>query len=165
MSPASSLRLVLVVCLSVGCLIGARAAGQFREIFDGTSLKGWQGDSRLWSVQNGTIVGQTSDDDPIDKNSFLVWRQGEVDDFELKFDYKITGGNSGVQYRAFQKPKEWGPFVMGGPQADFEAGKRHSGGLYGERSRGILAKRGEKVLVGPDHKPTVVGSVGDAVEL
>lgn len=159
------LRSLALVLLSAACIFGAPAAGQFREIFDGTSLKGWEGDTRLWSVQDGTIVGQTSDADPIDKNSFLVWRQGEVDDFELTFDYKITGGNSGVQYRAFQKPKEWGPFVMGGPQADFEAGVRHTGGLYSERARLILAKRGEKVVVGADHKPTVIGSVGDAVEL
>lgn len=161
----SLIRSFVLICLSTTCLLSAPAANRFREIFDGTSLKGWQGDPRLWSVQDGAIVGQTSDADPIDKNSFLIWRQGVVDDFELKFDYKINAGNSGVQYRAFEKPKEWGPFVMGGLQADFEAGEQHTGGLYSERSRRILAKRGQKTEIGADHKPVVVGTLGDPVAL
>ena len=161
----SCLRPLALFCLAATCLPGAPAAKQFRAIFDGASLKGWEGDPRLWSVRNGAIVGQTSDADPIDKNSFLIWRQGVVDDFELKFDYRITGGNSGVQYRAFEKPQEWGAFVMGGLQADFEAGERHTGGLYGERSRKILARRGQKTEIGADHKPTVTGKLGDPAAL
>ncbi len=34
-------------------------------------------------------------------------------------------------------------WVIGGYQADFEAGDTYSGILYGERYRGILALRGE----------------------
>ena len=152
----------LVCCIALGA---AQPAARFVSIFDGVSLKGWDGDSKLWSVEDGAIVGRTSADDPIPANSFLVWRQGDLDDFELRFEYKIDGGNSGVQYRAFQRPREWGRHVMGGLQADFEAGERHTGGLYGERSRQILARRGQKVEIGADGKPQVVGSVGDPVEL
>ena len=158
-------RLLVFACLVAPLLFGASAANEFRDIFDGVSLKGWEGDPRLWSVENGAIVGRTSDADPIDRNSFLIWRQGVVDDFELRFEYRITGGNSGVQYRAFEKPKEWGPFVMGGLQADFEAGERHTGGLYGERSRKILARRGQKTAIGADGKPTVTGKLGDPAAL
>ena len=139
--------------------------GRFVPLFDGVSLKGWEGDSKLWSVEDGAIVGRTSAEDPIPANSFLIWRQGVLDNFELRFEYLIEGGNSGLQYRAFERPKEWGPFILGGLQADFEAGKQHSGGLYGERSRRILARRGEKVRIGADGKPTVVGSLGDPAEL
>lgn len=157
---------VLVAALAiVPMLASAPPAGRFVPLFDGVSLKGWEGDPKLWGVEDGAIVGRTSADDPIPHNSFLIWRQGEVDNFELKFDYKIDGGNSGVQYRGFERPKEWGPYVLGGLQADFEAGERHTGGLYGERSRRILARRGQKVEIGTDGKPQVTGSVGDPVEL
>lgn len=159
-----AISLVLLAC-SAATLPAARPAGRFVPIFDGVSLKGWEGDPKLWRVEDGQIVGQTRADDPIPANSFLIWRQGEVDDFELKFEYWIDAGNSGVQYRSFEKPREWGAHILGGLQADFEAGERHTGGLYGERSRRILARRGEKVRVGADGKPAVTGSVGDPVEL
>ena len=162
--PMATRTLVAALACSL-TLSAAEPAERFVPIFDGVSLKGWEGDPRLWSVEDGAIVGQTSADEPIPANSFLVWREGVLDDFELRFEYWIDGGNSGVQYRAFQKPTEWGPFVMGGLQADFEAGERHTGGLYGERSRRILARRGQKVEIGTDGKPTLTGSLGDPAEL
>ncbi len=153
---------LLALPLALAAVVeAAPPAGRSVAIFDGVTLKGWEGDPKLWRVEDGAIVGQTNADDPLPHNSFLVWRQGVVDNFELKFEYMIEGGNSGVQYRGFEKPQEWGPFVLGGLQADFEAGEQHTGGLYGERSRGILGRRGQKVEVGPDGRPTVVGSVGD----
>ena len=156
--------LVAILTGSLG-LSAAESAGRFVPIFDGLSLKGWDGNPKLWSVEDGAIVGRTSEEDPIPANSFLIWREGVLDDFELRFEFLIQGGNSGVQYRSFEKPREWGPHILGGLQADFEAGERHTGGLYGERSRRILARRGEKTEVGTDGKPTVTGSVGDPAEL
>ena len=158
-------KLALAALAAAAALSGAPPAGKFVPIFDGVSLKGWEGNPKLWTVEDGAIVGRTNEDDPIPANSFLVWRQGVVDNFELKFEYRIDGGNSGVQYRGFEKPREWGPHILGGLQADFEAGERHTGGLYGERSRKILARRGQKVRVGAGGKPEVVGSVGDPARL
>ncbi len=158
-------KLALAALAIATSLPAASPAGKFVPIFDGVSLKGWEGNPKLWSVEDGAIVGRTSAEDPIPHNSFLVWRQGTVDNFELKFEYMIDAGNSGVQYRGFEKPREWGPNILGGLQADFEAGEQHTGGLYGERSRRILARRGQKVEIGADGRPTAVGSVGDPVEL
>ena len=61
---------------------------------------------------------------------------------------------------------------MGGYQGDFENGKTYSGILYEERGRGILAERGQRVVVkadpaNPDKtKIDVVGSLGgsDAIQ-
>lgn len=163
--PYARIKLILVALAAAAALAAANPAGRFVPIFDGVSLKGWDGNPKLWSVEDGVIVGRTSADDPIAANSFLVWRQGALDNFELKIEYMIEGGNSGLQYRAFEKPREWGPHILGGLQADFEAGTQHTGGLYGERSRRILARRGQKVQIGSDGKPKVVGSVGDPVDL
>jgi hypothetical protein len=59
-------------------------------------------------------------------------------------------------------------WVIGGYQADFEAGDTYSGILYGERYRGILALRGESTeLVRKDgnFEKKVTGSVGDTNEI
>ncbi len=137
----------------------------FKPIFDGQSLDGWDGDPRFWRVEDGTITGQTTPDNPTEHNTFLIWRESKVDDFVLRFEYRLIGGNSGLQYRSFERPEQWGRWVIGGYQADFEAGDRYSGILYGERFRGILADRGQKTVIGPDHKPKVVEQFADSAQL
>ncbi len=148
--------------------MSARAADDdgWQTIFDGKTLDGWDGNPDFWSVQDGTITGQTTADKPTKGNTFLIWRKGETTDFELTLEYKIVGGNSGIQYRSFEVPNE--KWVIGGYQGDFEAGDTYSGILYGERFRGILCNRGQKtVLKKTDGKfaVEVVGSVGDTKEI
>ncbi|NDD37635.1 MAG: DUF1080 domain-containing protein, partial [Verrucomicrobia bacterium] len=73
-----------------------------------------------------------------------------------RFAYRFTSdwGNSGVQYRS----KDFGNFVVGGYQADFEVGATYSGILYEEKmTRGIMAQRGEKVVWNKEGKKEVVG--------
>lgn len=120
----------------------------FKPLFNGTSLEGWDGNPKFWSVEDGTITGQTTKDNPTKGNTFLIWRQGTVDDFVLRLQYKIVGGNSGIQYRS----KEIEPWVVGGYQGDFEAGDTYSGINYEERGRGILAQRGQKVTIDAEGK-------------
>jgi hypothetical protein len=136
----------------------------FVSIFDGKDLKasGWSGIDKFWSVEDGAITGQTTVSNPTRGNTFCIWRQGEVDDFELKLQYKIVGGNSGIQYRS----QEERTYVIAGYQADFEAGTTWSGTNYHERGRGVLAKRSERTIVfdkGKERK--VVGSLGNTAEL
>jgi len=139
----------------------------FKNLFNGTDLTGWEGNPKLWSVKDGTITGVTGSDPDtkLGHNTFLVWTNGSVDDFELRLTYRIEKGNSGVQYRS--KVMEQGKFgpIVGGYQADFEAGKTYSGILYEERGRGILAERGQKTVIRDNngkHKVEVTGSVGES---
>lgn len=133
-----------------------------RQLFNGKDLTGWHGRSDLWSVKDGAITGQTVADKPIGNNTFLVWTEGEVSDFELTFKYRIVAGNSGMQYRSkvVSENETTGP-IVGGYQADFEAGKTYSGINYEERGRGILALRGErtKLTADPNDKNKMVKSV------
>jgi hypothetical protein len=148
-------------------LVAATLHAGEKQLFNGKDLTGWEGNSKLWSVQDGAITGKTSDsgDSKISHNTFLIWKDGKVGDFELTFKYRIEKGNSGVQYRSKQlEPGPFGP-VVSGYQADFEAGKTYSGILYEEKGRGILAKRGEKTEIGDDGKPKVTGQVGDSNEI
>ncbi|HMO64810.1 MAG TPA: DUF1080 domain-containing protein, partial [Verrucomicrobiota bacterium] len=101
-------------------------------------------------------------------NTSLVWKGGTVDDFELRLKYRIVNGNSGIQYRSkVHEQGAQGP-IVGGYQADFEAGRTYSGILYEERGRGILAQRGQKtrlVTDGDKHRVEVTGSVGNSAEI
>lgn len=137
------------------------------SIFNGKTLEGWDGNPEFWRVEDGMITGQTTAEKPTKGNTFLVWRAGEVGNFELTLEYKIVGGNSGIQYRSFEVPNE--KWVIGGYQADIDSGDTYSGINYGERFRGILANRGQKTVVkkGADGKVQVdvVGSVGDTKEI
>ncbi len=135
----------------------------FVPIFNGTDLTGWEGDPGLWRVEDGALTGETGDGDPIPYNKFLIWKDGELDDFELKVEYRIFSGNSGIQYRGFLLPDT--EFGVGGYQADLEPGDKWSGTNYGEKFRGILAKRGQKTVIGADGKPEVVGELGDPAKL
>ena len=129
------------------------------NLFDGKSLQGWSGLTANWSVQDGAITGENKADAPIGQNTFLVYDK-PVKDFELTLEFRIMGGNSGIQYRSkiFDKDK----FVVGGYQADIDANKRYMGINYEERGRGILAERGEIVAVDAQGKKSRVGSAGDA---
>jgi len=150
----------------------------FKSLFNGKDLSEWDGNPKLWSVKDGTITGITGSDadTKINHNTFLVWKGGDVADFELRLSYRIEKGNSGIQYRS--KVTETGKFgpIVGGYQADFEAGKTYSGILYEERGRGILAQRGQKTVIkeveetkdGKTQKKTkveVTGSVGDTKDI
>src|ERR1051325_569363 len=154
----------------------SRAADEagFKSLFNGKDLTGWEGRPEHWSVVDGAITGRTTKEHPAKGNNFLFWRpdgkNGTVSVFELRLSYKIVAnndkgfGNSGIQYRS----KDFGDFVAGGYQADFEAGKTYSGSLYEERMDGILAQRGQKTVVktvDAKTKVEVTGSLGDSKEI
>lgn len=158
-----TLKVLLALTCAGALSIGSRAAqeGEFKSIFNGKDLSGWEGKPQFWSVRDGAITGQTTKENPTRGNTFLIWRDGKVDDFELRLKFRIVGGNSGIQYRS----KELDDLVVGGYQADFETGKRYSGILYEERGRGILAERGQKVVIQEGGDKEVVGSVGKSEEI
>jgi type 1 glutamine amidotransferase len=159
---AASLALVGLVCSAsqVQAEEPAVEAG-FQSIFNGKDLTGWAGKPEFWSVKDGAILGKTTPENPTKGNTFLIWKDGKVDNFELRLSYRIINGNSGIQYRS----KDLGDFVVGGYQADIDSGVTFSGILYEERGRGILAQRGTKVTVAKDDKPVVVGTFGDSTAL
>src|SRR5262245_11814417 len=153
-----SLAIVLAVLFASAC---AAYADEYQALFDGKSLNGWEGNAKFWSVKDGAITGQTTRDNPTSGNTFLIWRGGEVKDFELHLKFKIVGGNSGIQYRSIDK----GNHVVNGYQADIDADGTYVGILYEEGGRGILAQRGTKVEIGADGKKTVTGKTGDSKEI
>ena len=67
----------------------------YQSLFDGTSLKGWDGDPKFWRVEDGAIVGESTRQNP-SGNSYIAYRDMKARDFTLKFEIKVVGsGGSG----------------------------------------------------------------------
>ena len=147
-------------------------AVEFSPLFDGKTLDGWEGDKRFWRAEDGLLIGQTTDDVITKKNTFLVYNKKEFADFELRFSYRVAGGNSGVQYRS-EMVSKW---VVKGLQADFEdkmhEGKdKFSGMFFEENGRMFMGQRGDVVIVrsneGEPKKPSIekIATVGSNEDL
>jgi putative heme-binding domain-containing protein len=109
------------------------------SFFNGRDLTGWVGDPRLWSVEEGEIVGRSPG---LQKNEFLI-SELSLGDFELALEVKLVGdqGNSGIQIRS--QPIERG--LMRGYQCDIGPG--WWGKLYEEHGRGLLESQGAEAVV------------------
>lgn len=87
------------------------------DLFKGKDLSGWLDKEEFWKVENGVIIGETTPDKPTKGNTFLIWKGGEVKDFEFSCEIKFQGNNSGVQYRS-EAVGELEDCVLRGYQAD-----------------------------------------------
>ena len=73
----------------------------FVSLFDGKTLAGWHAVPKEcapdWTVRDGAIVGHGS----ADRLAYLVWKDEQLTDFELKLRYRLPGkGNSGIEIRS-----------------------------------------------------------------
>jgi Domain of Unknown Function (DUF1080) len=162
------------------------------QIFDGKTLDNWDGDTSVWHVEDGAIVGESSPEHPSGTTN-IIWRGGEPANFELKLEMKLEGegANGGVQYRSISVPPMARPLPatltpeqrarfqqmqelaqkrakwnLSGYQADFDYANRFTGQLYEQDSpRGIVAWRGQVVATEPDKKPTLLATLGSPDEL
>jgi len=75
------------------------------SLFDGKTLTHWSGKAEHWRVEDGAITGEIPADKPLKGNEWIFW-DGEVHNFDLTVEFRITGGpsaNSGIQFRCQQK--------------------------------------------------------------
>jgi sugar phosphate isomerase/epimerase len=133
----------------------------WKWIFNGKDLTGWDGDPRLWSVKDGVIHGETTKENPARGNMFIIWRGGKLKDFELKLKFRIQNGNSGVQYRS----KEFKKWVISGYQAEVENNPGKVGFLYHEAGRGWLVNVGDIMVIDKNGKKDVIGKVSNVEAL
>ena len=138
------------------------------SIFDGVSLKNWDGNPEIWHLENGVIVGTSTPEKP-SGTTYIIWKGGEPKNFELKAEMKLEGSglNSGIQYRsAITGPGRGGFPNLKGYQADFDFAGRYTGQLYEQATpRGIIAWRGQVVRAEQGKRPRLLAMLGDPDEL
>lgn len=165
------------------------------SLFDGSTLKGWDGDTSYWHVENGAIVAESTCERPTG-TIYLVWQGGEAADFELKLEMRGEGAavNSGIQYRgSILPPRPAGPaparaatgtcpggqprgnlpspasqakWDMSGAQFDFDGRNAYTGQYYEQATgRGIVAWRGQVVRTEQGKRPRLLATLGDKDEL
>jgi len=129
-------------------------ADNAKDFFNGKDLTGWDGDAKLWKVENGEIVGRSPG---IKHNEFLKSHIA-AGDFRLTLKVKLTpnSGNSGVQFRT----EALAGGDVKGPQADI--GEGYWGKLYEENGRGMLSDKSGEAHIKPgewnDYEIVAAGS-------
>lgn len=114
--------------------------GETIQLFDGKTLNGWKkvGGTGQYKVEDGCIVGFGKN---VKGNTFLITEKS-YSDFELTFEFKFDdrSGNSGLMFRAAQKPSKNGTGRVFGYQCEADNGHNRSwtAGLYDESRRGWL---------------------------
>ncbi|GEP42838.1 PVC-type heme-binding CxxCH protein [Brevifollis gellanilyticus] len=117
-------------------------------IFDGKTLDHWSGNLEHWRVEDGAITGEIPANQTLKTNEWIFW-DGELHDFDLTAEFRITGGpsaNSGIQYRCQRDEKGH----ASGYQADLDQGAVWLGRIYDEHGRALLVERGARVNIAPD---------------
>ena len=130
------------------------------QIFDGKTMKGWDGTPEVWHVEDGAIIGQSSDAHPSGTTNIL-WRGDTPANFRFKCEMKLegAGANGGIQYRSQNVPpkprvipperlaqmtdeqkarmkksdeaiQKYAKWNLEGYQADFDYNNRYTGQLY-----------------------------------
>lgn len=164
-------RLVLLACALAlplaaqthNTLTAEEKSQGYQLLFDGKSLNGWDGDTEVWSVEDGTIVGST-ETKTIEANTFLI-SNGQYSDFVFEADIKLRNHNSGIQFRSERHPG----YVVHGYQADAAAGNWW-GSLYGEKTgRGVIRNgwkgKGETVVKAGDWNHVKITCNGDHIQI
>jgi len=127
----------------------AHTEDDFQSLFDGRSLAGWETpDMSYWSVEEGAITGRITREHPCSVNHYLVWKGGDLADFELKLQSRLNGDgaiNNGFQFRSRLLPDH----DICGYQMDNNLQTPWLVRLYEEFGRHTLAMRGERTIFYP----------------
>ena len=109
MTQNSLLKYAVLAALQLALLAGishgqARGGGGFTQpdpiafddhagwisIFDGSSLKNWEGNPEIWRLEDGAITGTSTPEKP-SGTTYIIWTGGQPKNFELKAEMKLEG--------------------------------------------------------------------------
>jgi hypothetical protein len=119
------------------------ASAQEKPMFNGTDLTGWLQVGSSWSVKDGAINCQ-----PTDEGTFLVWKGGELADFQFGCKFRFREGLdkkwwfSGIRFRnRITNPER---LDMTGYCYDMNLNFGRTGNFLEAGPRSVLATRGER---------------------
>ena len=161
---------ILSMLIVAGTATAIFAADEgFQPLFDGKTLAGWEGDEKVFRVEDGAVLAG-SRTERVAHNEFLSSKE-EFGDFELRLKARLVGKgqNAGIQFRSQRVADH---FEMIGYQCDmgFAAEKPIWGALYDEsRRRKFLAEpdaeKLKAVLKSDDWNELVVRCEGPRIQI
>ncbi|HWN95902.1 MAG TPA: PVC-type heme-binding CxxCH protein, partial [Methylomirabilota bacterium] len=117
------------------------------SLFDGTTLAGWEGDRKLWRVEEGALTGGSLTE-TVKQNEFLATTR-DFTNFVVRMKIKLTGTNgfinSGFQIRSQRVPRN---SEMSGYQCDF-GDPNWWGAIYDEARRNKVMSASDMKALGP----------------
>ncbi len=126
-----------VLAAALGAMPSARAAAEWRPLFDGKSLAGWKqlGGAAKYEVVEGAVVGTSVPNTP---NSFLCTEK-DYGNFILELEVMVDSRlNSGIQFRS-ESRADYQNGRVHGLQFELDPSDRAwTGGIYEEGRRGWL---------------------------
>ena len=121
------------------------------SLFDGKTLAGWEGNPKLWRVEDGALTGGSLTE-TVTANDFLASTK-DFANFIVRFQIKLTGTegflNSGFQIRSQRVP---GDSEMIGYQCDYGEPSWY-GGIYDESRRNKLMAASDMTALRPVIRP------------
>ena len=141
----------------------------FASLFDGKSFDGWEGNMKVFRIEDGAIVAG-SQKEAVAHNDFLCTKK-EYSDFELRLKAKLVGAgdNAGIQFRSKRIPDH---HEVIGYQCDMGSawGRKIWGALYDEsRRRKVLAEdepdKVQKVYKANDWNEFVIRCEGSHIQI
>ena len=163
---AGAILLALGLCAAAPSLSPAQSEtdeplpDRFVRLFNGRDLRGWEGDQKVFRVEDGAIVGGSLEK-PLGRNEFLCTTR-EYGDFELRLQAKLIGppgsgrvwdgANAGIQFRSKRAPNH---HEVIGFQADMavEQTLNKWGSLYDEARRRVRLALADQELITKIYKP------------
>ena len=127
----------LIAALRISAAEAPPASGpNTQPLFDGKTLAGWEGNPKLWRVEEGALTGG-SYEETVKQNEFLATTR-DYTNFIVRLKIKLTGTNgfinSGFQIRSQRVPNN---SEMAGYQCDFGEPNWY-GAIYDESRRNKL---------------------------
>lgn len=152
----------------------------YTSLFDGTTLNGWAGDTKVWSVEDNAITGQyRSPEGARNPETFLILQGKEPADFDLRLEIRLQGitADSGIQYRSYiappTPPRPGAPampqadprYIVAGYQCDANFIGNYTGQVVDGHGRIIVASRSEVVHAETGKPMERIAVVGNKEEL
>jgi hypothetical protein len=154
-------------CLFALALAAPLAAADFKPLFDGRTLDGWETREGHWKVEDGVIARG--------KGGAYLWTKESYGDFVLELEFKVSKGcNSGVFFRADPRDPVQNGFEIQVMDSAGKAkpGKHDAGALYDAQAPRVNAMKphGEwnslrLEAAGPRIKVTLNGQVVQEADL
>ena len=122
------------------------------SMFDGATLKGWNVNPVVWTVEGGAITAASTTERTVG-TSYVIWDGGEIADFEWKLEVKLDGDiHSGIAYRSWTDPNRaatLGPAAQPPPAPPRAGGPAAGGAGRGRGAPPLVSSDPRWMLYGP----------------